>query len=107
MFSEIKILQEKISVIAEQLYQNDLVIANKGLAEVFPEINRIYLTFINDSEKYSEKGIDIPQDILISQMKNLIEAYESKDILMLADTLKYEIYNGLSFCDDVLNSLGK
>jgi len=103
---KIEVLQEKITSISEQLYRNDLVIANQGLEEVFPEISTVYLSFINNSEKYSEKGIDIPLNILISQMKNLIEAYESKDIIMLADTLKYEIYNGLSFCDDVLNSVG-
>jgi len=105
VFLKTEALLEKISIISEQLYQNDLAIANQGLEEVFPEISTVYLTFINNSEKYSEKGIDIPLDILISQIKNLIEAYESKDIIMLADTLKYEIYNGLSFCDDVLNSV--
>jgi len=39
---------------------------------------------------------------LISQVKNFLEAFENKDSLMLADTLKYEIYEGLSYYKEVL-----
>lgn len=48
-------------------------------------------------------GIDVPQDILITQVKNFMEAYEKKDVLMLADTMKYEIYEALCYYKEILS----
>ena len=97
MISRIDGLLKAIPAICEQLYQNDLINANQGIANVFPEINQIYLDMINMRADYEAAGIDLPVEILISQIKNILEAYESKDVIMLADCLKYEIYEGLLF----------
>lgn len=39
-------------------------------------------------------------------MKNLMTAIDSKDIIMLADTLLYEIKEGMLFFTDIENELG-
>lgn len=97
MISKIDGLLEEIPRICEQLYQNDIINANQGMAKIFPEINRLYLDVINMRADYEAIGIDLPVEILISQLKNMLEAYEAKDVIMLADCLKYEIYEGLLY----------
>jgi len=102
MIEEIDNLLARISKVSIELYKNNLIGVADELHEMFPKINQILLEFISNSIKYKEAGFDVPQNILISQVKNFLEAFENKDSLMLADTLKYEIYEGLSYYKEVL-----
>lgn len=102
MVDEINKLLERIDYISVALYQNKLVDVIEDINELFPKINHLLLQFIGESDKYRGCGINVPQEILISQVKNFIDSFENKDVLMLADTLKYEIYEGLSYYREVL-----
>lgn len=44
----------------------------------------------------------MPQDIVIIQIKNLLDGIENKDVLLIADTLKYEILPSLQVYDEIL-----
>ena len=101
MISDIDVLLKKVDNTAELLYMNRLQEADLNLAEVFPEIRSIYLDIINLGMDNNRTMTEIPVEILLSQLKNLIEAYDAKDIIMLADTLGHEIKEGLYFFKEI------
>lgn len=106
---EIQKLKEYIKAaenISDMLYANDVSGAQKFIGETVNNVNNIYLEYINRADELRNRGIDIPVDILLSQMKNLMTAIDSKDIIMLADTMLYEIKEGMLFFIDVENELG-
>ena len=106
---EIHKLKEYIKAaenISDMLYANDVSGAQKFIGETVNNVNNIYLEYINRADELRNRGIDIPVDILLSQMKNLMTAIDSKDIIMLADTMLYEIKEGMLFFIDVENELG-
>lgn len=106
---EIQKLKEYIKAaenISDMLYANDVSGAQKFIGETVNNVNNTYLGYINRADELRNRGIDIPVDILLSQMKNLMTAIDSKDIIMLADTMHYEIKEGLLFFIDVENELG-
>jgi len=106
MTKEIDILLERISYISIELYKNNLIGVADEICEMFPKINQLLLKLIGDRDRYKEIGIEVPQNILISQVKNFLDAFENKDVLMLADTMKYEIYEGLSYYRELLTNTG-
>ncbi len=106
---EIQKLKEYIKAaenISDMLYANDVSGAQKFIGETVNNVNNTYLGYINRADELRNRGIDIPVDILLSQMKNLMTAIDSKDIIMLADTMLYEIKEGMLFFIDVENELG-
>lgn len=106
---EIHKLKEYIKAaenISDMLYANDVSGAQKFIGETVNNVNNTYLGYINRADELRNRGIDIPVDILLSQMKNLMTAIDSKDIIMLADTMLYEIKEGMLFFIDVENELG-
>ena len=106
MIEEIDMLLERIVYVSRELYKNNLNGVADEIREMFPKINQILLKLIGDSVRYEQIGIEVPQNILILQVKNFLEAYENKDVLMLADTMKYEIYEGLSYYRELLTNSG-
>lgn len=102
---ELEQLSSQTCDMARILYGNNLEEAQKTIGELVGNVNSTYLEYINNANQYKQAGLDIPVDILLSQMKNLLEAVDNRDILMLADTLQYEIYEGLMFFIDVEREL--
>ena len=49
----------------------------------------------------------MPEDIILTQMKNLMTGFEKRDTVLLADTMEYEIKNTLLFYNDILKELAK
>lgn len=92
--------------IANMLYANDVSGAQQIIGETVENVNNIYLGYINRTDELEGRGIEVPTDILLSQMQNLMTAIDSKDIIMLADTLLYEIKEGILFFIDIENELG-
>jgi len=106
MIEEIDMLLERIRYVSLELYKNNLIGVADEIFEMFPKINQILLKLISDGNRYKEIGIEVPQSILILQVKNFLESFEQKDVLMLADTMKYEIYEGLSYYRELLTNTG-
>ncbi|MDD3239364.1 MAG: hypothetical protein PHW47_04615 [Lachnospira sp.] len=103
------IMQEipKIEHIADLLYQNKAHIVFNDLENEFQMISKIMIEFINRCDQYNEMGMEIPKEVLLSQMQNCMEAYKKGDILMLADSFQYEICQSISLFRDILNELGE
>lgn len=104
MIDEIDRLLERISYLTTELYKNNLIGVANEMDGIFAKISQLLLKLIEDSIAYKEKGFDVPQDILIAQLKNFMVAFEKKDVLMLADSLKYEIYEALSYYRVILTN---
>lgn len=64
-------------------------------------MNSVIMEFIDRIPEFKEKGIDVPEDILLNQINNLVEGYENKDNALLADTLEYEITEALLMYQEI------
>lgn len=73
--------------------------------DVILEINEIIAEFLNHVEEYTALGIEIPVDVIVSQLQNMEEGMKWKDNILLADTLEYEIQNTILFYNDILTAI--
>ena len=51
----------------------------------------IYTSFITQIPELKNAGIEIDEETILQQVKNLNDAIEQKDLIELYDTLKYEV----------------
>lgn len=61
------------------------------MGEKLKEIITIYTDFIGQLPKLKHAGLDIDDDLILQQVKNLNDAIQRKDMIELYDTLKYEV----------------
>lgn len=77
------------------------------LTKLMPRLSLKLGEFLDSAEKFKNMGVDIPEDVIIQQIHNLAEALESRDSILLTDTLNYEIKNTLLFYIDIIRELEK
>lgn len=97
----------KMEYIADLLYQNKVNVVLKELENEIQVISKIMIEFINRCDQYNQMGMEIPKEVLLSQVQNCLEAYKKGDVLMLADSLHFEISQSLSLFCDILVELGE
>lgn len=78
--------------------------ALRGCAELLPEIVNYMTELLKLAEK-KDLGVEIPVEVLLQQMKNVEGAYRQKDVVVLADTLEYEIKESMYFYIDILTNM--
>lgn len=61
------------------------------IGEKLEDIIIIYTDFIKQLPELKNIGIDIQEEIILQQVKNLNDAIQHKDLIELYDTLKYEV----------------
>lgn len=83
---------------AISLYKNNIEEAQQEIGGIWETVRDIYTKMI---QTQGSEIADIPVEVLYSQLKNLIEAMKCRDILALADTLYYEIREGLLFYQEI------
>lgn len=103
----IDLIIKNVEECANYLYANNIDKAQNILGNMIQDINGIYLHYINNAREYTKYEIEIPVQVLLSQMQNLIDAIDNKDILQMADSLWYEIKEGLLFFNEIENELAK
>ncbi len=91
----------KIDDISRLMYMNEVADAFNMLAEYMPYITEYLNAFISNIPKYNELGADIPQNVVLTQISNLFDGIENKDVLLIADTLKYEILPSLQVYNEI------
>lgn len=96
---QIEILTELPEII-RLLRQNDIQGYNL-LNKKMESLNNVIVEFIDRIPEFKKKSIDVPEDILLSQINNLVEGYENKDNALLADTLEYEITEALLMYQEI------
>lgn len=99
-------LLRRIDDIIDKIWKNQREF-NKELTSCIKDINEMMRSFIGRIEEFKNYGVDIPEDIILSQIKNLMNGYENKDSILLADTMEYEIKNTILFYNDILIELDK
>ena len=92
----------KIEDISRLMYMNEVTDAFNMLAEYMPYITEHLNAFISNIPKYNELGADIPQNVVLTQISNLFDGIENKDVLLIADTLEYEILPSLQVYNEIL-----
>lgn len=93
---ELKKLKIKIEGIMVELRQNRDRIMNQ-VNEVIPEISLFLNDVLNECVEQKDNDKNLPIDILIQQVKNWNESYTYKDIVMMADTIQYELMETIEF----------
>lgn len=93
---ELKKLKIKIEGIMVELRQNRDRIMNQ-VNEVIPEISLFLNDVLNECVEQKDNDKNLPIDILIQQVKNWNESYTNKDIVMMADTIQYELMETIEF----------
>lgn len=93
---ELKKLKIKIEGIMVELRQNRDRIMNQ-VNEVIPEISLFLNDALNECVEQKDNDKNLSIDILIQQVKNWNESYTYKDIVMMADTIQYELMETIEF----------
>lgn len=73
-------LREYITNLADELYQNRLESGIKKITELIGLLS-----------EYVESADDNLKNAMIAQLKNIVEAMESKDYVLIADILVFEM----------------
>ena len=68
-------------------------------------ISKIYEELIGLIPMLKEQGVDLPIDILIAQLKNYNQAIENKDVMMLTDSINYEVLDTVSLYREILEQI--
>ena len=98
----VKNLISDIPGIVKLLRQNKGNEAYNEFGKIFGDLNNAMLTFIKAIPTINSMGLDIPSDVVISQLNNMVEGFQYKDNVLLADTLEYEIMESMKLYDEIL-----
>lgn len=108
-------MQERIQKIENILGELDQIIrylcmseskqAFTKLATIMPDLNGLIGQLLSEIPYYRELGVDLPEDIILAQLQNLIDGMQHKDIVMLMDALNYEIGDTLQVYKEILEQL--
>lgn len=96
----IRELLNKISDITSNIFKQEYNIYDE-VKNIIPDMQRIYKEFIELIPALNNIGMEIDINVPIMQLKNLLEALESRDKVMMFDTLNYEIKDTLSLYDEI------
>ena len=71
---------------------------NKAIVSCVKQVNEVLKEFFARISEFQGYGVDIPQDVLLTQLRNLMNGFEQRDMVLLADTLEYEVKNKVFNC---------
>ncbi len=98
-----EMLSEQICKVILELRQNQEM-AMSHLAEVLPEVVNIFQELFKMAQIYEDE-LEIPTDILLQQLQNFEQSYQQCDLVLLADSLEYEIGESIAFYLEILKSM--
>ncbi len=98
---ELVALARKAETVAKLIYEGNIAEGQKTLGEVVNGANSAYLYYIQRENELLKEGIELPKDILLQQIGNLMDAIDNKDMLALADTLQYELREGILYLSEL------
>lgn len=104
---EIGMIFDRLSDIAIMLYKNDTNKAYLEFKSIMPKINSHMLKLLSRLPRFALEGIELPQDVILVQLENMVEAFEHRDTLMLADTIEYELNNTFSVYLEIIREFIK
>ncbi len=102
----VKIL-DNIDKINSDIYKANYGQSFNKVKEILKDIGIIMQDLINFIPTLKECGIDIPAELLMQQLNNLIDAYKNNDSMMLWDTLNYEIKDTFQYYIEIIDEFKK
>lgn len=106
IYEEVIEMLKCLPEIISKLRKNETDGVYKKLKECVPKLNHIYTNLLAHKAEYEEMGVELPQDVILAQINNMIDGFEYKDIIRLADTLEYEVIDMLMLYKDILKEKG-
>lgn len=105
--NEIIELIKKNEEVCKNIYEGNTGKAFLTKQDIIIKNQKVFSEFIELIPKLKPLGVDIPLEVILQQLKNLIEAYEFSDAVLLMDTLKYEINDSLVLYKEIIEELEK
>lgn len=100
-----------INDLLNELYElSDLFFMDKEkqafakLSELIKDINGTMTEFIEKIPEYNKQGANIPIDVVVAQLNNLVEGMKYKDTVMLGDCIKYELIESISLYKELMEN---
>ena len=93
-------LIEEIKNITENMFQNTCNVYME-FNNIFPYIRQYYQEFLELIPDLNEIGMEIDANKLVEQLRNLSDAIERKDKVLLFDTLYYEITDTMRLFNEI------
>ena len=95
---------EEIANVLEKIEREDCLNEEETFASLegyLQEIISVYMALIGDLPEYKKMGIDLPEEVILQQVKNLDEAVQYHDLIKLYDTLKYEVQDTFNLYKEI------
>lgn len=95
---------EEIAKVLEKIEREDCLNEEETFASLegyLQEIISVYMALIGDLPEYKKMGIDLPEEVILQQVKNLDEAVQYHDLIKLYDTLKYEVQDTFNLYKEI------
>lgn len=106
IYGEVREMLKCLPEIILQLRRNETGEVYKRLQGCMPKLNQIYTSLLAHKAEYEKMGVELPQDVILAQINNMIDGFEYRDIIRLADTLEYEVSDMLVLYKDILEEKG-
>ena len=71
------------------------------------QINQVYEELLNIIPKLNGIGMEIDCNIVVEQLKRLMQGYNDRDKVLLFDNLGYEIKDTLLFFEDIIKIMNE
>lgn len=104
---EIQEMKADMDKIYMDICRTDSEKAYQALSKVITSIAAMVTEFIENSQIFIQYGIEVPKEILLEQLQNLLDGFQNRDYIMIADTLHYEISDSLQFYIEILEAFQK
>lgn len=101
---------EEVIALVQSAYLKLCKDASEGFSYFKKIVTRLSDTMseiLDNAPRIKELGVDFPTEIVLQQVQNMAEACEKSDVVLLADTLCYEIKETLLFYAEILQEMMK
>lgn len=102
--NEVKEVEKTLKLVGQSLMEYSDT-AYESTVRMTRYISTIYEDLIQLIPFLKEQGVDIPLDILVAQLNNYSKAIENKDIMMLTDSINYEVLDTVSLYREILEQI--
>lgn len=106
IYEDVCDILKKLPDIILQLRKNETNQVYKELQGSMKRLNHIYTSLLAHKAEYEEMGVSLPQNVILGQLNNMVDGFEYRDIIKLADTLEYEVCDMLELYKEILEEKG-
>jgi len=102
---ELKDISIKINDCLSALIMDSDGVVNSSVKPLTGDLSYVFSSFIEDASELASIGVELPVDVIVSQLRRFASAVDMYDTISLADILKYEIMDTISVYMDIQEEL--